>query len=140
MQSTADRSQAGNGRMAALVGGDVVALMVFAAIGRGSHGEAAGLGAIGEVAQTAAPFVIGWLVTSPWLGAFNLKATDAPVKMLRTTALSWCAAVVAGSLLRALFIGRFSPFSFYVVTFIAALLIMSGWRGLFALWESRRTL
>ncbi|MBX0329546.1 DUF3054 domain-containing protein [Oscillochloris sp. ZM17-4] len=124
--------------MIALVGGDVVALMVFAAIGRGSHGEAAGLAAIGEVAQTAAPFLIGWLVTSPWLGAFRPEATAAPAKMLRTTALAWCAAVVAGSLLRALFIGRFSPPSFYIVTFIAALVILGGWRGLFALWEARR--
>jgi hypothetical protein len=122
--------------MAALIGGDVVALMVFAAIGRGSHGEAAGLGAIVEVAQTAAPFIIGWLVTSPWLGAFRPTATDTPVKMLRTTALAWCAAVVAGSLLRALFIGRFSPFSFYVVTFLAALVILAGWRTAFA-WFTR---
>lgn len=139
MQSTVDGMQAGSGRTVALVGGDVVALMVFAAIGRGSHGEAAGLGAIGEVAQTAAPFIIGWLIATPWLGAFRPASTDTPVKMLRTTALSWCAAVVAGSLVRALFIGRFSPFSFYIVTFIAALLIMCGWRGAFALWESRRS-
>ncbi|MEI7772719.1 MAG: DUF3054 domain-containing protein, partial [Chloroflexales bacterium] len=89
MGSIADDMQAGNGRTAALIGGDVVALMVFAAIGRGSHGEAAGLGAIGEVAQTAAPFVIGWLVTAPWVGAFRPASTDAPAKMLRTTALSW---------------------------------------------------
>jgi hypothetical protein len=137
MHSTANRQQVGNGRTAALVGGDVVALMVFAAIGRGSHGEAAGLGAIGEVARTAAPFLVGWLLTAPWIGAFRLSATDTPPKMLRTTALSWCAAIVAGTLLRALLIGRFSPFSFYVVTFIAALVILGGWRGLFALWEAR---
>jgi hypothetical protein len=128
--------QAGAGRTAALIGGDVVALMVFAAIGRGSHGEAAGLGALGEVAQTAAPFIIGWLVASPWLGAFRLDATDTPLKMLRTTALAWCAAVVVGSLLRALFIGRFSPPSFYIVTFIAALVILVGWRTAFA-WLTR---
>ena len=136
MQSIAEGTQAGSGRTVALVGGDVVALMVFAAIGRGSHGEAAGLGAIGEVAQTAAPFIIGWLITSPWLGAFRPAATDTPAKMLRTTALSWCAAVVVGALVRALFIGRFSPFSFYIVTFIAALLILGGWRTAFV-WLTR---
>jgi len=87
----------------------MVALMVFAAIGRGSHGEAAGLGAIGEVAQTAAPFVIGWLITAPWLGAFSPQATGTPLKMLRTTAISWCAAVVAGSLLRACSSGASAP-------------------------------
>jgi hypothetical protein len=88
------------------------------------------------VAQTAAPFIIGWLVTSPWLGAFRLDATSTPIKMVRTTALAWCAAVVVGALVRALFIGRFSPFSFYIVTFIAALVILAGWRTVFA-WLTR---
>lgn len=137
MDTTLNTTRAGNGRKIALLGGDVVTLMVFAAIGRGSHGEAAGLAAIGEVARTAAPFAIGWLMTAPWVGAFTPAATDSPLKMLRATALSWCAAIVVGALLRALFIGRFSPFSFYVVTFIAALLLLGVWRGAFALWEAR---
>ncbi len=138
MQSTAEGMQGTGGRTAALIGGDVVALMVFAAIGRGSHGEAAGLGAIGEVAQTAAPFIIGWLVTSPWLGAFRRASTDTPVKMLRTTAIAWSAGVVVGALVRALMIGRFSPPSFYMVTFIAALVLLGSWRTAFATWDARR--
>jgi hypothetical protein len=139
MQSTADRATGGAGRTAALVGGDVVALMVFAAIGRGSHGEAAGLGAVGEVARTAAPFLVGWLLAAPWLGAFRPAATATPAAMLRTTAIAWCAALLVGALLRALMIGRFSPPSFYVVTFIAALVLLGGWRAAFALIEARRS-
>jgi hypothetical protein len=139
MQTMADDSSAGGaGRVAALVGGDVVALLVFAAIGRGSHGEASGLGAIGEVARTAAPFIVGWLVSAPWLGAFQPAATSSQLGMLRTTALAWCAALVVGSLLRALLIGRFSPPSFYIVTFIAALVLLGGWRAVFVAWERRR--
>jgi hypothetical protein len=138
MQSTIDRPNRGAGRTAALVGGDVVALLVFAAIGRGSHGEATGLDALGEVARTAAPFVVGWLTASPWLGAFRPASTSTPAAMLRTTAIAWCAALVVGALLRALMIGRFSPPSFYVVTFIAALLLLGGWRAAFALAEARR--
>ena len=42
-------------RQAQLVGGDVVALLAFAAIGRGNHGE--GLAAL-DVLATAAPFAI----------------------------------------------------------------------------------
>jgi hypothetical protein len=59
--------------------------------------------------------------------------------MLRTTAIAWCAALLVGALLRALMIGRFSPPSFYVVTFIAALVLLGGWRAAFALIEARRS-
>lgn len=37
-----------------LVVGDALALMIFAAIGRASHGEEAGLTALAQVAETAA--------------------------------------------------------------------------------------
>ncbi|NTV99712.1 MAG: DUF3054 domain-containing protein [Oscillochloris sp.] len=139
MQSTVDNVRGGSARTAMLVGGDVVALMVFAAIGRNSHGEPIGVEAIGKVAYTAAPFLIGWLLSAPFLGAFSPRSTDTLLKMLRATALSWCAALVVGALVRALLIGRFSPFSFYVVTFLVALLILCGWRSAFSVWEARRS-
>ena len=43
-------------RIALLVGGDLIALLTFAAIGRASHGEHLGPAAI---VMTALPFVIG---------------------------------------------------------------------------------
>lgn len=139
MQTTADRSAGGSRRIVYLVGGDVVALLVFAAIGRNSHGQPIGPAAFGDVAYTAAPFLIGWLLSAPLLGAFTPETTNTPLKMLRTTTIAWVAALVLGAVVRALMVGRFSPFSFYVVTFIVALLILCGWRGTFALWEGRAT-
>lgn len=138
MAQIVTEARRGGGRTAALLAGDVVALLVFAAVGRRSHGEAAGLAAALEVARTAAPFILGWLATAPWLGAYSPRATATPARMLQVTALAWPAALLVGALLRALLIGRLSPPSFYVVTFLAALLLLGGWRLAFSLAEARR--
>jgi hypothetical protein len=125
-------------RSLGLLAGDIVVFLVFATIGRRSHNEAAGLAAIGEVALTAAPFLLGWLATAPLLGAFGPQTARGPLAMLRLTLISWVAALAVGSLIRAAMIGRFSPISFYVVTFLAVLLLLGGWRAAFAWVESRR--
>jgi hypothetical protein len=126
------------GRTAALVAGDIVTLLVFAAIGRRSHGEAAGLAAIVEVARTAFPFIVGWLVAAPLAGAYDPARTSGLAPMLRATLVGWAGGLLLGAVVRAIMIGRFSPVSFYVVTFLVALLLLGGWRAVFALFERRR--
>lgn len=125
-------------RVGLLAAGDIVVFMVFAAIGRASHSEAAGFSALAEVAQTAAPFALGWFVVSPWLGAFNADVTAQPRRMLGRTALAWLLALPVGLIVRALIIGRGSPLSFAIVTFITALLMLLGWRGAYAWLAGRR--
>ncbi|MFQ3661514.1 MAG: DUF3054 domain-containing protein [Chloroflexaceae bacterium] len=131
------RAGASGQRTAFLVAGDVVALLVFAAIGRRSHGEAAGLGAILDVARTAAPFILGWLIAATLAGAYTPGRTRGPGPMLLTTLIGWTGGLVLGAVFRAMMIGRFSPISFYVITFLVALLILGGWRGVFAIIEAR---
>lgn len=122
-------------RTAILVAGDVAALLIFAAIGRRSHGQAAGLDAIVEVTRTAAPFLLGWLVAGMLAGAYSPGRTRGLGPMLLTTLLGWIGGLVLGAVFRAILIGRFSPLSFYVVTFLVALLLLGGWRAAFALVE-----
>jgi hypothetical protein len=102
---------------------DAVAVVVFAAAGRLSHGEADDL--LGLVA-TAAPFGVGLLA-----------AWATPV--VRGEPAGWRAGVVAvvcvagvGLLLRAGFTGRL-PLSFAVVATISLAVLLLGWRGLAAL-------
>ena len=125
-------------RIGLLAAGDIAVFMLFAAIGRASHSEAAGFSAIAEVAQTAAPFALGWFVVSPWLGAFNAEVTVQPRRMLGRTALAWLLALLIGLIVRALIIGRGSPLSFAIVTFITALIMLLCWRGAYAWLVSRR--
>ncbi len=131
-------SSAAGRRTALLVIGDAAALMIFAAIGRASHGEEAGLTALAQIAETAAPFIIGWFAVAPLIGAYRADVTGAPSRMLARTALTWLIAWPVGLGLRALIRQTTIPLSFALVTFITVLTIMILWRGVFALIAARR--
>lgn len=132
-------SSATGRQTALLVIGDAVALMIFAAIGRASHGEEAGLTALAQVAETAAPFIMGWFAIAPLIGAYRADVARTPSRMLGRTALTWLIAWPLGLGLRALIRQTTIPLSFALVTFIAVLTIMTLWRGAFALIASRRS-
>lgn len=56
-----------------LATGDLLALILFAAVGRGQHGE--GLDLIGTV-LTALPFLVSWLLVSPYLGKDHTESIN----------------------------------------------------------------
>jgi FlaA1/EpsC-like NDP-sugar epimerase len=116
-------------RPAALVFGDACSFLVFAAVGRASHNEAAGLDAFWLIAQTAAPFALGWFVVAPFFGVYRRASTSGARKMLLRTALAWVCAWPVGLLLRWLFKGEVPPVSFAIVTLIANLVFLGLWRG-----------
>lgn len=155
--TTASRSSSIN-RVAmgiTLASGDTAMFLIFAAVGRMSHQEAAGLTALFEVVKTAAPFIAGWFLTAPCIGGYRLlplhaSENQSPTshgaphahialdRVIRHTALAWVVAWPAGLLLRALFLWRPIPLTFALVTFITNLVLLIGWRTLFAFWLSRR--
>ncbi len=141
------------GYVAALVLGDILAFLIFAALGRRSHGAAAGLSDLFEVIKTATPFLPGWFVVAPWLKAYRderphisdrqgtgVSPQQGPYvrTMLQRTTLAWIVACPIGLVLRALFLWRGIPVSFAVVTFASTLLILGGWRAAFAWLVTRR--
>lgn len=126
-------------RIAGLVVGDAVAFLVFAGLGRGEHNEATGLGALGAVALTALPFALGWFVVAPLLGAYRRAVTSQPRAMLGRTALVWLAAWPVALLLRWAFTGRVPPVSFALVALVANTIILSLWRGAYALVAGRKS-
>jgi hypothetical protein len=125
-------------RSALLAVGDALAFMIFAALGRASHSEAAGFAAILQVAETAAPFAIGWFVVAPFAGTYRADIASRPRQMLERSALAWLLAWPIGLLLRALIRQTTIPLSFALVTLITNLLILLGWRGLFAWLNAKR--
>lgn len=101
---------------------DLVAVVVFAAIGRASHAEGS---AILGVLGTAWPFAAGVLagtVISLVLGR-RLGATWAVPAGIAV----WIAAVVVGMVLRAAS-GRGTPTAFVVVATISLAVLLLGWR------------
>src|SRR5258706_5075060 len=126
-------------RGAMLAAGDALAFMAFAALGRASHSEAAGIAAILQVAETAAPFAIGWVVVAPFAGAYPAELVQPPRLMPARSALAWLLAWPLRLLLGALIRQGTIPLSFAIVTLIANMLILLGWRGIFAWLASRHT-
>jgi hypothetical protein len=99
---------------------DAVAVVVFAAIGRASHGETGDvLGLLG----TVAPFLVGLVA------AWATPVVRAHPVGLRAGAVVLAGTAVLGLLVRAAFTGRL-PLSFAVVTFVALGVLLLGWRTL----------
>jgi len=119
-----------------LASGDIVSFLVFAAIGRSTHGEAA-LTALFAVVATAAPFIVGWFVVAIPGGAF--KNPRAGVRqVVQRTALCWLRAWPLGLALRALVLWRGIPISFAIVVLVTNLVLLCGWRAICALLLARR--
>jgi len=97
---------------------DVVAVLLFAAIGRRSHAEA--LQAAGVLA-TAAPFLVGLL--AGWLAG---RVWRAPVE-LPLGVVAWAGTAVVGLALRALDTHRL-PLSFVLVAAVSLAVLLLGWR------------
>lgn len=116
----------------ALVAGDLISFLVFAIAGRDTHGEAAGLNAVSATLLTALPFVLGWFLVAPWLGAFRREKTRTPIAMLKRTELSWLCSLPVVLALRWIFAGHVPPLSFAIVLALVNALFLGGWRTAFA--------
>ncbi|ANY08297.1 hypothetical protein AFB00_20735 [Pseudonocardia sp. HH130630-07] len=108
---------------------DVVAVVVFAAVGRINHAEAASVtGLLG----TALPFLVGigaaWV--TPWVRAAPVSLRAGLVVLVGTAGI--------GFLLRWGFLGRL-PLSFAIVAVIALTVLLLGWRGISAGVARRRS-
>lgn len=121
-----------------LLAGDLVALALFAILGRNAHDEAIGFGAVWAVAGTAAPFLVAWLFAWSLFNARSPQATSTVALMVRATLTTWVAAYPLAMLVRGLALGRTSPLSFYIVAFVVPLLLLLAWRLSFAVIEAKR--
>ncbi|RNE67413.1 DUF3054 domain-containing protein [Cryobacterium tepidiphilum] len=108
---------------------DVVLVLVFVLIGRGSHDE--GLTLAGT-ASTAWPFIVGLAV-----GWVAMRAWRYPLCLRWTGVGIWVATVVVGMLLRAL-TGQGTAVSFVIVATIVLGVFLLGWRGIALLVRRRR--
>ena len=98
---------------------DVVAIIVFVAIGRRSHDEGSSIGGIFSV---AAPFLIGlvagWLVARAWTRPLHV-ATGITI---------WPVTVLVGMILRHFVFDRGTALAFIIVATIVTGVVLVGWR------------
>jgi len=131
-----NKGRASIGRIILLVIGDAIVFLIFAAVGRRSHGEAASISSFLQVVGTATPFALGWFIVAPFVGAYRRRKTTGVGKMARWTALSWVAAWPVALLFRGIAVDRaVPPVTFMLISLISNMVFLEVWRALFA-WMS----
>lgn len=114
--------------------GDIVVLLAFLLVGTARHRP--GLSSI-DVLMTeplafvnaAAPFILGWLIAAPLIGAYSPGAGSAPNSSIPLAIRSWIPAAIIG-----LFI-RWTPLieggvqlSFAAVMLVGGAVVLAAWR------------
>ncbi|KAJ7541818.1 hypothetical protein O6H91_10G078200 [Diphasiastrum complanatum] len=118
------------GRIALLAGGDVVAILIFAAVGRLSHG----LSALDwNVVETADPFIAGWLLGAYLCGGFGPEGQGLKGLPSATVAAakSWVVGIPLGLAIRAFGTGHIPPQPFVLVSLASTIVLLIGWRSAF---------
>lgn len=108
---------------------DVAWIILFALVGRQSHGEGT---ALADTAGVAWPFLVGYAV-----GAFALRLDRVPRSLARAVPV-WLLALVLGMALRTVQKGRAPDPAFIIVATLALALGFLGWRTVAAVVGRRR--
>jgi hypothetical protein len=117
-----------------LIIGDILVFLAFAAIGRTSHGAATGFAAIPQVIETALPFIAGWFLVAPWLGAYRRELASNPRKMAGRTLLCWLCAWPVAMTIWGIFVDHgIPPLSFAAVTLLFNAVLFLVWRWPYAM-------
>ncbi len=123
-------------RISTLVLGDFLVFLVFATIGRRSHGEASD---IWQIFLTALPFAAGWFLVAPFVGAYRRALMSNPRKMAQRTILAWILSWPVSMALRGIFVDHAIPAAtFAAITLITNLILLLVWRWPYALTNQMR--
>ncbi|EOM76321.1 hypothetical protein Rrhod_2322 [Rhodococcus rhodnii LMG 5362] len=113
---------------------DVILVIVFAAVGRRSHGEA---NALAGLATTAWPFLLGLLVG--WIAVIALyRDKFDPLLVLPTGVIVWLSTLVVGMLARVVS-GQGTALSFVLVAGTVLAVFLIGWRAIAGVVRRRAT-
>ncbi|XP_010273579.1 PREDICTED: uncharacterized protein LOC104609068 [Nelumbo nucifera] len=117
------------GRIALMAGGDVLALLLFSAIGRFNHGFPV-LNV--ETLHTADPFIAGWFLSAYFLGGYgdDGRGSNGLSKAVVTAVKSWAVGIPLGLIIRAATSGHIPQVSFMMVTMGSTATLLIGWRAL----------
>ncbi len=108
--------------------GDLIALVIFAIIGRASHQELTTQGPLLAVLNTAAPFMLSWLLVGMVLGMYRGKALFPLTRVIWRTLLAGFVAAPLGVAFRALWLGTHIVWVFMAVAAVFSTLALLVWR------------
>jgi hypothetical protein len=123
-------------RIIFLVIGDTIVFLAFAIIGILNHKKT--LSPI-NLANDTIPFMLGWFLVAPLVGAFTYRKTDTPRKMALYTILAWLPALILGMTFRGIAVDHQVPqTSFIIVVLITNMVFLLIWRIPFALLTGKK--
>lgn len=113
--------------------GDIVALLVFLLIGTLQHSSLEQLQAEPIMYLfVAGPFIFGWLLCAPLIGAYSPGGGSAPNSSIPLAIRSWIPAAVVGLAVRVVAIpNRGAAVTFAVIVLVGGTVFLSGWRFLY---------
>lgn len=113
---------------AALLVGDLAIIVLQLSAGLLAHGEDP-LAEPGYTAATVAPFLVGWLLAAPMLGAYTARIRESFVETVLSVGLAWIVATLIGAGLRATpWLQGSAPAAFVAVTVGTGLVTLLPWR------------
>lgn len=112
--------------------GDAIVIAAVLTVGSMSHGVDPA-SEPGRVAENVAPFLIGWAIAAPLLGAYADRSDWTAARAGAVALLAWLGADLIGAALRdSTYFRGSAPTSFVVVTFLTVGIALAGWRALVA--------
>lgn len=112
--------------------GDAVVIVAFLALGAMRH-NVSPLTTPLRFADTVAPFLLGWAIAAPLVGAYARRARRSVRAGAGLAVVAWLAADLIGSALRATpYFHGDAPLSFVAVTFGVGALFLAVWRAAIA--------
>ncbi len=113
--------------------GDVVALLAFLLIGTLEHSTLEQLQADPTIYLLAAgPFLLGWFICSPLVGAYSPGGGSAPNSSIPLAIRSWIPAVLVALVIRIVALpDRGAEVTFAVVMLVGGTIVLSIWRFLY---------
>jgi hypothetical protein len=127
-RSISDSASAGVESTRLVIGaGDLILLLLFAVVGRWSHHEFSSGGPWATLG-TAAPFVVGWEVAAPLLGAYDQSSFSSFRTSMERLLMAWPVALAVGLLIRSIVNHEIPAVAFVLVALLFNLLTLSLWR------------
>ncbi len=113
--------------------GDLIALLVFLLAGTLQHWTLEQLQADPTIYLFAAgPFLVGWLLCAPLIGAYSPGGGSAPNSSIPLAIRSWIPAALVGLVIRVVAIpDRGADIVFAVIMLVGGVVVLSVWRFLY---------
>lgn len=118
-----------------LLVGDLIAIVVFTAVGMAEHRQPLGVIA---VLVTAVPFLIVWPLVSFWLGALRLQSVETIIKSVTSIIFPWILTMPIALQLRVLLLKRGAPIIFALVAFISGWFFLAAWRIIYSIISAKK--